>query len=157
DEDGERASSHGRRNRGPHSRRGGRVRRARRSPAGHRVKLFSRLLHRKKLLSYGTLAVRVAGGVLAGFILTTLTVDLGPAAAQYGERPGTSTWKRPIHIGRLSIRLFTGHIVVEDFSIEGLTPEDRPFFTAKNLDVTLDWSTVLRREITISAVEMTDW
>ena len=79
------------------------------------------------------------------------------------EQAGTTQWKRPIHIGHLSIRLFTGNVVVDDFAIEGLTPEDRPFFTAKHLLVTLDWSTLLNwsdpimPEITITAVDMADW
>ena len=54
-------------------------------------------------------------------------------------------------------------MVVDDFSIEGLEPTDRPFFTAKRLEVTLDWSTLIQRahpaqpEITITSVELTDW
>src|SRR5262245_15524736 len=120
------------------------------------MKFFSRLLHHKTL-RYARLALVVAAGILAVSIVTTVMVDLGPTARMYAEKLGTTTWKRPIHIGKLSIRLFTGHVVVEDFSIEGVQPNDRPFFTAKRLDVTLDWSTAAHREVTISAVEMTDW
>ncbi|PWT81818.1 MAG: hypothetical protein C5B57_09780 [Blastocatellia bacterium] len=120
------------------------------------MKLFRNLL-RYRAFRYARLALAVAAGMLAVSIVTTLTIDLGPAARVYAEKLGTTTWKRPIHIKRLSIRLITGHVVVEDFSIAGLQPDDRPFFTAKLLDVALDWSTAARREITIRAVEMTDW
>ena len=78
-------------------------------------------------------------------------------AAAAGTLGSRNTWKRPIHIGRLHIVLLTGHILVENFSIDGLQPTDRPFFTARRLEVTLDWSTVVRREITITSVDMTDW
>ena len=90
-------------------------------------------------------------------VVTTVSVDLGPLVRERAETLGRNTWKRPIHIGSLSIRLLTGRIQVENFSIEGLQPDDRPFFTARRLDVSLDWSTAFDREITITAVDMTDW
>jgi hypothetical protein len=64
-----------------------------------------------------------------------------------------------MHIGGLSIRLFTGHVLVEDLTIDGLHPGDRPFFTAKRIEVGLDWLPAFARrpDITISSVEMTDW
>src|SRR4029450_8546554 len=95
--------------------------------------------------------------ILAVAVVTTVMVDLGPAVRRNAETLGTQTWKRPVRIGKLSIRLLTGHIVVDDFSIAGLELTDRPFFTAKRLEVALNWTTALRREITISSVEMTYW
>ncbi len=126
--------------------------------------MFNRLRHHKAY-RYLKRTFGVAAAILAVFLVTLVTVDLGRVVVpfgdmtlrQYAEVMGKNTWKRPIHIGRLSIRLLTGRILVEDFSIEGLQPADRPFFTAKRLEVTLDWSTVMHREITITAVDMTDW
>ena len=40
-----------------------------------------------------------------------------------------------MRIGRLSIHLLTGKYVVEDMTIDGLRPGDRPFFTAKRIAV----------------------
>jgi hypothetical protein len=120
-------------------------------------------LRRLRVLRLLNVALALLAALLAAAIVTTLTVDLGPAARQAAERLGSNAWKRPIHIGRLSIRLFGGHILVEDFSIEGLKPTDRPFFTAKHLELALDWSTLIQPahwtqpEITIRSVEMTDW
>jgi hypothetical protein len=120
-------------------------------------------LRRLRVLRYLGVALAVLAAVLAVAIVTSLTVDLGPAVRKVAERAGSNAWKRPIHIGRLGIRLFGGHVVVEDFSIEGLEPTDRPFFTAKHLEVSLDWSTLIQPEhlrqpeITLRSVEMTDW
>ena len=64
-----------------------------------------------------------------------------------------------MRIGRLSIHLLSGKYVVEDMTIDGLRPGDRPFFTAKRIAVAMDWSTAMRRqpEFLITSVEMTDW
>ena len=114
-------------------------------------------LRRYKGVRYVKVTLAVCACILAVAVVTTVMVDLGPAVRRNAETLGTRTWKRPVRIGKLSIRLLTGHIVVDDFSIAGLEPTDRPFFTAKRLEVALDWSTALRREIAISSVEMTDW
>jgi hypothetical protein len=37
-------------------------------------------------------------------------------------------------------------VIVEDFSIEGLQPTDRPFFSAKRIALWLDWTTALGEE-----------
>jgi hypothetical protein len=120
------------------------------------VTLLSRL-GRSKAYHYVKLTLGICAAILAVTIVTTVTVDLGPAVRELADTQLSKALKRPLHFGRLSIRLFTGRIVVEDFVIEGLSPTDRPFFTAKRLELSLDWSTALHREITISAVDMTDW
>src|SRR5436190_6786908 len=99
----------------------------------------------------------LAAAILAAAIVATLTIDLGPRVRGYAERIGSRQLERPIHINRLEIHLLRGRVVVDDFSIDGLHPTDRPFFAAKHLSISLDWSTVLSKEITISSVEMTDW
>ena len=62
-----------------------------------------------------------------------------------------------MHIGRLGVRLFNGKFVLEDFVIEGLVPTDRPFLTAKRIDVSLAWDALFRREVLVDSIEMTDW
>jgi len=59
----------------------------------------------------------------------------------------------------MKIHLLTGKVLVEDLRIDGVHPGDRPFFTAKRIDVALDWVPAFARrpDITISSVEMTDW
>ena len=120
------------------------------------VKVFKKLRDHKAY-RYVKRTLGVAAAILAVSVVTSVTVDLGPLVRERAETLGRNTWKRPIHIGSLSIRLLTGRIQVENFSIEGLQPDDRPFFTARHLDVSLDWSTAFDREITITAVDMTDW
>ncbi len=122
-----------------------------------------RRLRQFRALHYVKIALGAVAAILAVAVVTSITVDLGPVARGAAENLGKNAWKRPIHIGRLSIRLFGGRVVVDDFSIEGLEPADRPFFTAKRLEVALDWSTLIQRahpaqpEITITSVELTDW
>ncbi len=107
----------------------------------------------------GTRVIKLAGAILAAAIVASLTIDLGPSLRSLAERGGTEQLKRPIHIGRLSIHLLRGTFVVEDLQIDGVAPGDRPFFTAKRIELGLDWSRVLRRrpEFIISSVEMVNW
>jgi hypothetical protein len=62
-----------------------------------------------------------------------------------------------MHIGRLSIRLWMGQFILEDIVIDGLTPESRPFLTARRLAVSMPWSTLVNRRIVFDSIEMTDW
>ncbi len=100
----------------------------------------------------------MTAAVVAVLLVSLVTVDLGPAARQYAETYATKGLKgRPVHIGGLRIKILSGRFVVEDLIIEGLKPADRPFFTAKRIEVALNWWTIVRREVTIDHVEMTDW
>lgn len=95
--------------------------------------------------------------VVIGVLVTVLTIDLGPELKGLAEREGSKYLKRPMHIGRLSSRLVPGVFVVEDLVIEGLTPEDRPFLTAKTITVRLPWWSIVTRRLVIESVTMTDW
>jgi autotransporter translocation and assembly factor TamB len=103
------------------------------------------------------IGLSIAAAILAAAIVSTLTIDLGPGLRALAEREGSRRIDRPLHIGRLSIHLWRGRVVVENLSIAGLEPGDRPFFTASRISIGLDWATLLRREITIDSVEMTGW
>ena len=105
-------------------------------------------------------SLKVLAGVvaiLAGAIVTFFTVDLGPSLRARAERAGSTYIQRPIHIGRLSSKLTPGVFVVEDLMIEGLDPTDRPFLTAKKIEVVVPWWTILNRKLIIESIEMTDW
>src|SRR5262245_28397997 len=84
---------------------------------------------------------------------------MGPALRALAEREGSRAMTRAIHIGGLKLRVARGRIEVDDFAIDGRDPRDRPFFTAKRLSVSLDWSGLLssRPEFILTSVEMTDW
>ncbi len=71
--------------------------------------------------------VAVLAMTLAVAIVATLTVDLGPGLRALAEREGSKRVGRPMHIGRLGVRLFNGKFVIEDFVIEGLVPPTAPF------------------------------
>src|SRR6266542_5870358 len=110
---------------------------------------------RWRRVSLRALAVVVA--ILAGAIVTFFTVDLGPSLRVRAESAGSKFIQRPIHIGRLSAKLTPGVFVVEDLVIEGLQPTDRPFLTAKKIEVVVPWWTILNRKLIIESIEMTDW
>jgi hypothetical protein len=95
--------------------------------------------------------------VVAGAIVTFLTIDLGPLLHDIAERQGSTYLKRPMHIGRLSAKLTPGVFVIEDLVIEGLEPGHRPFLTAKKITVQLPWWTAFSRKLIIDAITMTDW
>ncbi len=114
---------------------------------------------RYRAVRYVGIAATITVVGLAVVVVATLTIDLGPGVRALAERAGSKRLERPLHIGRLGIHLLTGRVVVDDLSIEGVHEGDRPFFTAKKIAVSLDWSTVFRRkpEFIITSVEMTDW
>jgi hypothetical protein len=122
------------------------------------VKVFTRSRVRKTLRYFGyCLSIVVA--LLAASIVASVTIDLGPEIRQRAETAGSAYIERPLHIGGLHIRLLNGKVVVTDLQIDGLHKGDRPFFTAKRIDLGLDWIPAFARkpDITISSVEMTDW
>jgi translocation-and-assembly-module (TAM) inner membrane subunit TamB-like protein len=122
------------------------------------VKFFQRLRGHKVLRTVG-FGLTLAVALLAAAIVASLTIDLGPAVRARAEKAGSDYIERPLHIGALRIHLFTGKVLVDDLRIDGLHPGDRPFFTAKQIAVALDWVPVFARrpDITITSVEMTDW
>jgi TamB, inner membrane protein subunit of TAM complex len=96
--------------------------------------------------------------LLAIAALTALRVDLGPSLRAMAEAAGSNYLKRPMHIGRLSIHLWSGRFIVEDLKIEGLAPADRPFLTAKSVSVSMPWWTVIRsRHILLDSIDMSGW
>ena len=111
------------------------------------------------VLRYASLCLTVVVALLAASIVASVTVDLGPAVRARAEDAGSKYIERPLHIGSLRIRLLTGKVLVENLTIDGLHAGDRPFFTAKQIAVALDWAPAFRLhpDVTISSVEMTDW
>src|SRR5512140_2878381 len=116
-------------------------------------------LREHPVLRYVSLALTVVVALLAASIVASITIDLGPAVRARAEDAGSKYIERPLHIGSLRIRLLTGSVLVENLTIDGLHPGDRPFFTAKQIAVALDWAPAfsLHPDVTISSVEMTDW
>lgn len=103
-------------------------------------------------------ALGVSAAFLAAAIVTVFTIDLGPTAKARAEREATNYLKRPMHIGKLSARLRPGSFILEDVTIEGLTPGARPFFTADRIAVDMPWWTVFTsRELLFEEIRMTGW
>jgi hypothetical protein len=113
----------------------------------------------RKTIRYVRLSLMITLAILAAAVVSTLTVDVGWLLQAPAERYASDYLKRPVAIGAMRLHVFSGHFLMEDFSIGGLNEGDRPFFTARRLSIALDWSTVLTQPatVTIRSVELTDW
>jgi hypothetical protein len=101
--------------------------------------------------------VVVLAVIIAVAFVTSITVDLGPVLRSQAEKGLTAYLKRPSTIGGLEIHLASGKYVVRDLMIGGLTPESRPWLRAKEIRVSMPWSTLWNRQIVLDTIEMTDW
>jgi autotransporter translocation and assembly factor TamB len=126
-------------------------------PAYAKVRAF--VGHRRTRLARRVLRRTVAtcAVILAVAVVTTVTVDLGPAAKSYAESYGSQYLERPLRIGRISFRLWTGRFLFEDLRIDGISPSARPFLEAKRIELAVPWSTLFNRRFVISAIDMSDW
>ena len=89
------------------------------------------------------IGVVVLAITLAAAIVATLTIDLGPGLRRLAEREGSKRIGRTMRIGKLGVRLFNGKFVVENFVVGGLSETDRPFLTARRIEVSLTWDAML--------------
>ena len=101
----------------------------------------------------------VAGGavVVAAALVGLVTIDLGPAVRARAEQALGGYLDREVSIGRVGIYLASGEFVVEDLTIGGLNPGDRPFLTAGEITLSVVWSALLDGEFLADAVTMRDW
>src|SRR5262245_3832449 len=97
--------------------------------------------------------------IVVSVVVATLTINLGPSLRALAEREGSKSIDRPLHIGRRDIHLLSGKFRLMDLRIDGLHPGDRAFFTAKQIDLAMDWRPAFRRrpEFMITGVELSDW
>jgi hypothetical protein len=104
-----------------------------------------------------TRPLALLAAALAVLLIVTFSVDLGPSLRARAERAAGTYLNREVRIGRLYVRLLPGRFGVEDVVIGGLAPGDRPFLTAKRVDLVVPWWSLLRGELVIESVAMTDW
>ena len=90
-------------------------------------------------------------------LAVTLTIDLGPSVRGRAERAAADYLKRPVRIGKISARVIPGRYVVQDLTIEGLSPTDRPFLVAREIEVSMPFWTLFNRRVVFNAIHMTDW
>jgi hypothetical protein len=101
-----------------------------------------------------TIVVAIA---LAVALVSLVSVDLGPALKARAERAGGGWLDRGMRIGRLGVQLGRGRFVIEDLVIDGMRPGEDPWLVAKRVEVSLTWGALLRREVLLDSIEMTDW
>ena len=119
---------------------------------------------REKLLAAARATYRLArrfavtfGIIVAVIVVSTLTIDLGPALKARAEREGSNWLDRKMTIGRLGVQLGRGRFVVEDLKIDGMFPNEPPWLVAKRLDVSLRWGALFGREVLLDSIDMSDW
>jgi hypothetical protein len=104
--------------------------------------------------------LRIAGvlvAIAAALVVASLSIDLGPGLKKRAEDAGSKWLDRPMHIGRLAIRLDRGAFQLDDLVIEGLKPTDPPFLKANRVFVNLPWWTFFTHELIIENIEMSGW
>jgi hypothetical protein len=102
-------------------------------------------------------AAAVLLAIVAGALVGSLTIDLGPSLKKRAETAGSDFIDRPMHMGSLGIHLGRGAFEIRDLVIDGLNPGDKPFFTARRLWVYMPWWTIFSHELIIDTVELSDW
>jgi hypothetical protein len=112
----------------------------------------------RRFLAHARRTWMVAVALLVAAFVTSVTVDLGPLLRTRAEGALSDLLTgRPVHIGKLSVRLFDGRFVVGDLLIEGLTPADTPTLKAKEIVVSVPWTALFNRELRIDSIEMSDF
>src|SRR5688572_19847252 len=106
---------------------------------------------------YGRRFAVIIGVVVAVVVVSTLTIDLGPALKARAERAGSNWLDRKLTMGRLGVHLGRGRFVIEDLRIDGMFPNEPPWLEAKHIEVSLTWSALVGREVLLDSIEMTDW
>ena len=110
-----------------------------------------------RLGRYSRWTVIVLVALAAAGIVSTVTVDLGPVLRARAEGAFANYIDRPVHIGRFGMHLLPGRFVIEDLVIEGLSPDDRPFFRGERIVISTAWLPLLRGEFLVDAVDMQGW
>jgi hypothetical protein len=101
--------------------------------------------------------VIVCAVILAVAVVTSVSVDVGPALKGLAEREGSRFLQRPLTIGRMEVRLWDGSYVFENLRIDSLPPTTAPFLVAGRITVVNSWRTLFNRRFVLERIEMTDW
>jgi len=119
------------------------------SPFRHPATQKARVIVRRVII--------VCSVILAVAVVTSVSVDVGPALKGLAEREGSRYIQRALHIGRMEVRIWDGSYIIEDLRIDGLTPASEPFLLAKRITVSNAWRTLIDRRFVLKNIEMTDW
>ncbi len=108
----------------------------------------------RRYLRWGVAGAAV---LVAVSLVAVVTIDLGPAVRARAEQALGGYLERDVSIGRIGIRLLRGRFVVEDLTIGGLHPDDRPFLMAEQITLSVVWPALLHGEFLADAVFMRNW
>jgi uncharacterized protein involved in outer membrane biogenesis len=111
----------------------------------------------RRLGRHARRAGMMALALIAASIVTFVTVDLGPSIRTRVEKFVSVEIMRPLTMGTLSVRLFDGRVIARDVWIQGYDTNAQPFLKAREIQIAVPLWTLLRRELRIASIEMTDW
>jgi hypothetical protein len=106
---------------------------------------------------YARAIVATLAVIIAVVLVSVVTIDLGPSLKAQAERGAKAWLDRTMHIGRLSVHLGRGRFVLDDVVIDGMREGEEPWLVAKRIEVSLTWGALIRREVLLDTIEMTDW
>ena len=106
---------------------------------------------------YARRGIAAAAVLVAVALVAVVTIDLGPAVRARAEQALGNYLEREVSIGGVGIYLLRGQFVVEDLTIGGLHPGDRPFLTAGEITLSVVWPALLHGEFLADAVYMRNW
>ncbi len=100
----------------------------------------------------------VVAGVVAATFISVFSIDIGriPGVRAVAEREASRYLERPMHIGRIRAYAWPGKFTLEDVRIEGRTPDAKPFFVAKRIQIDVPWHSLFRKELIVE-VELRNW
>ena len=116
---------------------------------------MSALVRSVAIRRWGRRVLGVGLAVVAGLLVTALSIDLGPQLKGLAEREGSKYLERPLHIGRIRALIGRGEFEFTDVVIESPKAEDVPFLRAANIRVSVPWWTVFRRALVVDHVHVT--
>ena len=119
---------------------------------------------REKLIAASRATYRVArrfavtfGVIVAVIVVSTLTIDLGPALKARAEREGSNWLERKMTSAGSACTSGAAASSSRTCSIDGMFPNEPPWLVAKRIDVSLTWGALFDREVLLDTIEMTDW
>lgn len=103
---------------------------------------------------WGRRVLVVLLAAVAGLLVASFAIDLGPAVRRVAERQASTYLRRPVHIGGVRALIGRGEFELNDVVIESLTAEQVPFARIRRLAVSVPWWTVFSRALVIDSVRL---
>ena len=116
-----------------------------------------RRVWRRRARRFTKRGIIVGVALVAAALVSSVTLDLGPALRGRAEAAASALIDREVTIGRLGMYILPGRFLIEDLEISGLEPEHRPYFQSDRIMISTSWLALLGGEIMVDEVDMHGW